>query len=42
LLVHIGVAIPTDLTDEEEEALRTYGELRDERPASRKRGLFRR
>ncbi|MEN8234341.1 MAG: molecular chaperone DnaJ [Actinomycetota bacterium] len=42
LFVHIGVAIPTELTDEQEEALRSYGELRDERPADRKRGLFRR
>jgi molecular chaperone DnaJ len=42
LLVHIGVAIPTDLSDAEADALRTYGELRDEHPAERKRGLFRR
>ena len=42
MLVHIGVAIPTDLTDEEEDTLRIYGELRDERPAKRKRGLFKR
>ena len=42
LLVHIGVAIPTDLSDPEADALRTYGELRDEHPAERKRGLFRR
>lgn len=42
MLVHIGVAIPTDLTDEQSEVLRSYGELRDEQPADRKRGLFRR
>jgi molecular chaperone DnaJ len=42
LLVHIEVAVPTDLAAEEEEALRTYAELRGERPASKKRGLFRR
>ena len=42
LLVHIGVAIPTDLSDDEADALRTYGDLRDESPAERKRGLFRR
>jgi molecular chaperone DnaJ len=42
MLVHIGVAIPTDLTSEEEDTLRTYGELRDEQPAKRKRGLFKR
>jgi molecular chaperone DnaJ len=42
LLVHVEVVVPTDLKDEEEEALRTYADLRGERPASRKRGLFRR
>jgi molecular chaperone DnaJ len=42
MLVHIGVVIPTDLTDEQSEVLRSYGELRDEQPADRKRGLFRR
>lgn len=42
MLVHIGVVIPADLTDEQEEALRTYGQLRDEQPAARKRGIFRR
>ena len=42
MLVHIGVAIPTDLTDEQSEVLRSYGELRNEQPAERKRGLFRR
>jgi hypothetical protein len=34
--------VPTDLADEEEEALRAYAELRGERPAPKKRGLFRR
>jgi molecular chaperone DnaJ len=42
LLVHIGVAIPTDLPEDQADALRTYGELREEKPAERKRGLFRR
>ena len=42
LLVHIGVAIPTTLSDAEADALRSYGELRNEKPAERKRGLFRR
>jgi molecular chaperone DnaJ len=42
MLVHIGVAIPGDLTSEQEDALRTYAELRAEQPAPRKRGLFRR
>ena len=42
LLVHIEVAVPADLTEEEEDALRAYAELRGERPASKKRGLFRR
>jgi molecular chaperone DnaJ len=42
LLVHVEVAVPTDLEEDEEEALRTYAELRGERPATKKRGLFRR
>ena len=42
MFVHIGVAIPTDLTDEQEESLRSYAELRDEQPAAPKRRLFRR
>jgi molecular chaperone DnaJ len=42
LFVHIGVVIPTDLTEEQAELLRAYGDLRDESPAQRKRGLFRR
>ncbi len=42
LLVHIEVEVPMDLTDDEEEALRTYAELRGEQPTPRKRGLFRR
>ena len=42
MLVHIGVVIPTDLTDEQAELLRAYGGLRNEQPAERKRGLFRR
>lgn len=42
LLVHIEVTVPTDLADEEEDALRTYADLRGERPSPKKRGLFRR
>ncbi len=42
MLVHIGVEIPTDLTEEQSEVLRSYGDLRNEQPAERKRGLFRR
>ena len=42
MLVHIGVAIPTDLTEEQAEILRSYGVLRNEQPAERKRSLFRR
>lgn len=42
LFVHIGVVIPTDLTDEQVDLLRSYGDLRGEAPAERKRGLFRR
>lgn len=42
LFVHIGVVIPTDLTGEEQEALRRYGELRNEDPKPQKKTLFRR
>jgi molecular chaperone DnaJ len=42
LLVHVEVEIPTDLDTEQEKALREYAELRDENPAERRRGLFRR
>ena len=42
LLVHIEVAVPTDLDAEAEEALRAYADLRGESPSTRKRGLFRR
>lgn len=42
LLVHVEVVIPTDLTDEQEDAMRRYAELRGEQPAEKKRGLFRR
>jgi molecular chaperone DnaJ len=42
MLVHIGVAIPKELSTEQEDALRTYADLRSEQPAPRKRGLFRR
>lgn len=42
MLVHIGVVIPTDLTGEQAEVLRSYGDLRGEQPAERRRGLFRR
>jgi len=42
LLVHIEVSVPTDLDEDAEEALRSYAGLRGERPAIKKRGLFRR
>jgi molecular chaperone DnaJ len=42
MLVHIEVAIPTDLDGDEEEILRRYAGMRGEEPASKKRGLFRR
>ncbi len=37
MLVEVVVDIPTELSGEEEEALRTYGELRGERPAPPRR-----
>jgi molecular chaperone DnaJ len=42
MLVHVEVAVPTDLAEGEEEALRSYADLRGEKPSSRKRGIFRR
>jgi molecular chaperone DnaJ len=42
LLVHIEVTVPTDLDDDAEDVLRSYADLRGERPAQKKRGLFRR
>lgn len=42
LLVHIEVAVPTDLDDDAEEALRSYADLRGEQPSHKKRGIFRR
>jgi len=42
LFVHVGVVIPTDLDDGQEELLRTYGELRSEDPTPPKKRLFRR
>jgi molecular chaperone DnaJ len=42
LFVHIEVAIPDDLSAEQEETLRRYGELREEQPAQPKRRFFRR
>lgn len=42
LFVHVGVVVPTDLDAEEEELLRTYGELRSEEPTPPKKRLFRR
>jgi molecular chaperone DnaJ len=41
LLVHVGVLIPTDLEREAAELLRRYGELQQEAPAPRRKGLFR-
>jgi molecular chaperone DnaJ len=37
LLVEVDVLVPTDLTKEQEEALRTYGGLRGEEPAGKRR-----
>lgn len=42
LFVHVAVVVPDDLTDEQAEVLRRFGELRDERPTERRKGLFRR
>lgn len=42
MFVHVEVLIPTDLGDEEEKALRAYGDLRGERATPRRKGLFRR
>jgi len=42
LLVHIEVLVPTELEDAEEDALRSYADLKGERPAHKKRGLFQR
>jgi len=42
LYVHIEVVIPDDLTEDQEESLRHYGDLRDEQPAKAKRRFFRR
>lgn len=42
LLVHVEVTVPTELDDDAEDALRSYADLRGERPAEKKRGLFRR
>ncbi len=42
LLVHIEVKVPTDLGEGAEDALRSYADIQGERPAEKKRGLFRR
>ena len=42
LFVHVGVVIPTDLDDGQEQLLRSYGELRAEEPTPSKKRLFRR
>jgi molecular chaperone DnaJ len=42
LLVHVEVTVPTSLSEDEEEALRRFADLRGEQAAERKRGLFRR
>ncbi len=42
LFVHVGVVIPTELSDEQEALLRSYAELRDEAPAAAKKRLFKR
>jgi molecular chaperone DnaJ len=42
LLVHVEVTVPTDLDEDAEDALRSYGSLMGEEPARKKRGIFRR
>ncbi|RLE16621.1 MAG: molecular chaperone DnaJ, partial [Actinobacteria bacterium] len=42
LLVHVEVRVPTELGEEAEDALRSYADIQGERPAQKKRGLFRR
>lgn len=42
LLVHVEVAVPTDLDEKQEDLLRAYGDERGEQPHSKKRGIFRR
>jgi molecular chaperone DnaJ len=42
LLVHVEVVVPTDLDSDAESALRDYATVRGERPATKKRGMFRR
>ncbi|MEN8237584.1 MAG: molecular chaperone DnaJ [Actinomycetota bacterium] len=41
LLVHVEVVVPTDLDSDAENALRDYAAARGEKPAAKKRGLFR-
>ncbi|MFV2001199.1 MAG: molecular chaperone DnaJ [Acidimicrobiia bacterium] len=42
LLVHIEIAVPTDLDDDAEDILREYASLRGEKPSTKKRSVFRR
>lgn len=42
MLVHIEVAVPTELDTEQEDLLRSYGDLRGEMPSAKKRGIFKR
>jgi len=42
LLVHIEVLVPTGLDEDAEDVLRSYAHMTGERPAKKKRGLFRR
>lgn len=42
LLIHVEVTVPTELDDDAEETLRSYASLMGEKPARRKRGIFRR
>lgn len=42
LLVHVEVVVPTDLDPDAESVLREYATVRGEKPATKKRGLFRR
>lgn len=42
LLVHVEVRVPTELEEDAEDALRSYADIRGERPTQKKRGLFHR
>ena len=42
MLVHVEVAVPTDLDVDQEDLLRSYADLRGETPVAKKRGIFKR